>query len=131
MAIELNHLFDDDDDEPLTTVRLKARRALRKASELLKDNSLLSARRHLEATRDALQAAHMEILRLLEAQDAMNDDDKSTAAIVRKARLDRLDGMVRKVGDAAAQSAPVALGGGAHTVAYCRDRELRRLRTLQ
>ena len=69
-----------------TTVRLKARRALRMAVDLLKDNSLLSARRHLEATRDALQAAHMEMSRLLEAQDAMNDDDKSTSAIVRKAR---------------------------------------------
>ena len=125
MARELDYLFADLDDDDDIASRLKARRARRTAGAL-KDGSLNGAvRQRLEAASEALQGAHREILRLLEAQDEMDDDDKSTSAS-RRAALDRLDGVGRT-----ARAAPVALGGGAETVAYCRDLEWKRLRLLQ
>lgn len=127
MAKHLEALFASGDDDDDTASRLKARRARRK------DNSLNAARRQLEAMRDALQGAHQEILRLL-AEQMNEDDDKSTSAS-RRAALDRLDAIVRKVAPAgvvrAQSSAPCAIGGGAHSVSFARERELRRLGLLQ
>ena len=126
---EYYDFFDVDNEGPETLAQRAARRARRRAGGLgVKDGSLTGAlRQRLEVSRDALQAAHLEILRLLEGET--NADDKSTTAS-RRAALDRLDSYVRK-GGGAQTCAPIAAGGGAFGVSFARAAELKRLRSLQ